>query len=220
MWFQRKVPGVTVTALLSDSRSVTLARRIAEALHKLHKARVPTKTQHTMADELKILRQCFAELMGGKPEWSQRLRRVMTGCQALAEHVPAPQTCGIHRDFYPSQVILDGERLWLIDFDLYCEGDPALDAGNFIGHITEQALREYGRADALCLVESALEDRFVELAGEVVRPAVRAYSLLTLARHIFLSTKFPERAYLTERILTLTEKRLGINSSAVVYSQI
>src|SRR2546426_9353652 len=38
-------------------------------------------------------------------------------------------------------VIVNGERLFLLDFDLYCEGDPALDIGNFLGHITEQSLR-------------------------------------------------------------------------------
>ena len=99
-------------------------------------------------------------------------------------------------------------RLWLIDFDLYCLGDPGLDAGNFIGHVTEQALRERGDAGAMAEVEQALEDRFVELSGEAVRKSVRAYTTLTLARHIFLSTKFPERSHLTERLLELCEERL------------
>src|SRR5437773_3836244 len=31
--------------------------------------------------------------------------------------------------------------VWLLDFDLYCQGDPALDIGNFVGHLTEQSLR-------------------------------------------------------------------------------
>lgn len=46
-------------------------------------------------------------------------------------------------------------------------------------------------------------------AGEPVRPAVRAYTLLTLARHVYLSTLFPERQPFTARLLELCEERLG-----------
>jgi hypothetical protein len=31
---------------------------------------------------------------------------------------PPPARCGIHRDFYADQVIVDGSRLYLLDFDL------------------------------------------------------------------------------------------------------
>ena len=58
--------------------------------------------------------------------------------------------------------------------------------------------------------ERALEERFVELSGEAVRKSVRAYTTLTLARHVFLSTRFPERAHLTERLMELCETRLGL----------
>src|SRR2546428_4337248 len=98
-----------------------------------------------------------------------------------------------NRDFYPDHALLDGERLYLLDFDLYCEGDPALDAGNCVAHITEQSVRTRGDPDALADREAALEDRFVELAGEPARQAVRAYALLTLARHVYLSTQFADR---------------------------
>jgi hypothetical protein len=95
---------------------------------------------------------------------------------------------------------------------LYCQGDPALDAGNFIGHITEQAIRECGSPDALQKVERALEEEFVRLTGESVRPAVHLYRDLTLARHIYLSTKFPERKHLTERLLEICESRFKLNA--------
>ena len=51
MWLQRKVPGRVATTLLAGPDGVTLARRIAEAVHKLHQARVPTDRRHTIADE-------------------------------------------------------------------------------------------------------------------------------------------------------------------------
>ncbi len=213
MWFQRKVPGVTAEeffAKAGTAESIALARKVAEAIHKLHRAGVPTEKSHTMADELRILRECFAKVAAVKPAWTGRIAKLQRACEQLGASVGATPTCGIHRDFYSAQVIVDGARLWLIDFDLYCQGDPGLDVGNFIGHLSEQALRERGDAGALADVERALEERFVELSGEGVRKSVRAYTTLTLARHVFLSTRFPEREHLTERLMELCEARLGI----------
>lgn len=210
MWFQRKVPGMTAEHLLAGPDAVALARRVAEAAHKIHRAGIPADKAHTIWDELNILEKCLVEVARLHPVWARRLEALMEACKRLAAATPAVQPCGIHRDFYAAQVIVDGPRLWLIDFDLYCLGDPALDPGNFIGHITEHALRDLGRADALLAVERALEDRFIELAGESQRAAVRAYADLTLVRHIFLSTRHPERAHLTASLLDICEARLGL----------
>jgi hypothetical protein len=209
MWLQRKVRGVTAGALLAGPDGVALGRRISEAIHKVHRAGVRTAKTHTMADELCILHECLPRVTQLRPELGGRIKRLLVPCDRLGSRVPAPKACGIHRDFYPAQVIVDGARLWLIDFDLYCMGDPGLDVGNFIGHITEQSLRTLGNAAALRDRENALEERFVELTGESVRPAVRAYATLTLARHVCLSTQFPERAAFTEALLELCESRLG-----------
>ena len=210
MWVQRKVPGVVASRLLAGPDGITLARNIAEAIHKLHRAGVPTERTHTVADELRILRECLTRVAAGKPEWSHRLERILSASEKLGATVTGVKSCGIHRDFYPAQVIVDAGRLWLIDFDLYCQGDPGLDVGNFIGHITEESLRTFGDAAALRAQEQALEERFVELSGEAVRASVRAYTTLTLVRHIYLSTQFPERAAWTEQMMELCEARLGL----------
>ena len=213
MWFQRQVEGVTAEEIFSKSSKperIRLAHRVAEAIHKLHRSNVPTDKRHTMEDELRILQGCFEKVTAAKPAWKERIANVQLACEKLATTISSPVTCGIHRDFYPAQVIVHGERLWLIDFDLYCEGDPGLDVGNFIGHITEQSMRQTGREDTFRDVERTLEDRFAELAGEGVRKSVCVYTTLTLARHIFLSTRLPGRAHLTESLLELCERRLSL----------
>ena len=210
MWFQRKVPGEVANRLLDGPDGVPLARRIAEAIHKLHRANLATDRTHTMLDELRILRQCMEKVSAAHPDLAARVSRLMQACEHLGASLPEPQACGIHRDFYPAQVIVDGARLWLIDFDLFCLGDPGLDAGNFLGHVTEQALREHGDAGALVNVERTLEDSFVELAGERARASVHAYATLTLARHVYLSQQFSERAHLTASLVGLCEQRLGL----------
>lgn len=208
MWLQMKVPGTLATELLTQPEGIALARRIAEAIHKLHRANVPSDRKHTMDDELRILREHLPFVAEGRTNLAKRIDRVLESCDHLGARVPQPKVCGIHRDFYPAQVIVHRERLFLLDFDLYCQGDPALDVGNFLGHVTEQSLRCFGDPSALADREKALKDRFVELTSESARFAVDAYTTLTLVRHIYLSTQFAERHPFTEALVKLCEQRL------------
>ena len=210
MWLQRKVPGISATRLLTEPGGAGLARRIAEAIHKLHQTGIPSTRRHTMADELRILYERLPLVARMKPQWANRLERILDACDRLDATTPEPALRGVHRDFYADHVVVDGPRLYLLDFDLYCEGDPGLDIGNFVAHLTEQSLRTLGDPNALRDGEQALEERFVELAGEATRVAVRAYTLLTLVRHISLSTQFTERRPFTECLLQVCEQRLGI----------
>ena len=209
MWLQRKVPGVTAAHLMAGPDGIALVRRIAEAAHKLHRAGVPSSRSHTMADELRILHERLPRMAQARPEWADRVERLLSLCDRLGGAIPEPKVAGIHRDFYPSNVIVDGPRLYVLDFDLYCNGDPGLDIGNFLGHMTEHALRVLGDPAALADREDALAERFIELSGEGVRASLNAYATLTLVRHVHLSTQFPERRRFTEGLLELSEQRLG-----------
>jgi aminoglycoside phosphotransferase (APT) family kinase protein len=212
MWFQRKVSGAPATGLLAGPEGISLSKRIAKAIHKLHQANVPTERRHTMGDELRILRECLSKVEAQNPEWSSRIERLWQACERIDSGVNPPRFCGVHRDFYPAQVLVRKSKLWLIDFDLYCVGDPGLDIGNFLGHMTEQSLRELGDANLLAGQERALEEEFLKLAGAEHRASIHAYTVLTLARHVYLSTQFPERQRFTETLLRLCEQRLGLQS--------
>ena len=210
MWLQRKVSGAAATDLLARPGGVELARQIAAAIHEFHEASVPATRRHSMADELRILHERLPLVAQENPHWPQRLERVLSACDRLGGATPVGGVCGIHRDFYPDHVIVDGKRLYLIDLDLYCEGDPALDVGNFVGHMIEQGLRSSGDPDALAQEQAALVDAFCDLAGESVRETLHVYTTLTLVRHIHISTLLPKRRRLTEQMLELSERALGL----------
>ena len=213
IWFQRKVRGVPAAQLVARPGGVELVRRIAELSCKLHAHPVPTHRRHCMADELRILHQRLGAFAAAEPRLSGRVARLLALCDRVGNATAPPsQVRGIHRDFYADQVLVDeadAHRLYLLDLDLYCHGDPALDAGNFIAHLTEQALRTLGDPAALAEHERAMEDRFVELSGEAVRPAVRAYAALTLARHVYISSKIHDRRAFIDRLIDLAEERLA-----------
>ncbi len=208
MWLQREAPGRPATDATGRLGSDRLARRIAEAAHKLHDAGVPGGRRHTVEDEVRILRECLALVAAADARLEWRIERLLDACARAAGTLAGAPARGIHRDFYSDQVLVDGDRLTLVDFDLYCLGDPALDIGNYLGHVTEQALRLRGSATAFASFEGELMETFARRAETGARTRVRTWAALTLARHVYLSTRFEERRHLTVPLLELAERRL------------
>lgn len=208
MWLQKQVAGEIVLQTLIGPNGLALAARIAEAAHKLHQAGIVPRRSHTMANELEILDQRLGLLAGHQPQLAPRLVQLLQACRRLGMAVPVTPFTGIHRDFYFDQLLLDQQRLYMLDLDLYSLGDPALDIGNFIAHLTEYALRSYADPSALRAQEQALCQRFLELNTDARPETVHAYTTLTLARHIAISTQFPDRRHITLALLELCEQRL------------
>ena len=208
MWLQRKVPGQVITSLLTTNQGINISKKVAHIADKLHQANIPPYRRHTMADELAILEQKLPLVIKDYPHWQSRIKTILEKCHILGENTPENRVCGIHRDFYFDQIIVDRDRFYLLDLDLYCEGNPSLDIGNFIGHITEYSLRTLGNVNALQDREIALQKEFLKLSQESDSQAITAYTTLTLVRHIYLSNQFPERRAYTEALLNLCEKRL------------
>lgn len=211
MWLQRLAPGVPTTTLLAGPGGPALGARIAEAAWALHQSCLPLDRQHSVADELRILHERLARVAERCPAWGARIAQVLAGCEAVAATLQdrTALAAPIHRDFYPDQLLVDRSRLTLLDLDLACLGDPALDIGNLVAHLTEQALRTTGDPEALAAVVDAVVGRYLSLAGESHGPAIEAWMLLALARHVSISTVVAGREALTEPILCLCEDRLA-----------
>jgi len=83
--------------------------------------------------------------------------------------------------------MVDETCIWLLDLDLFTEGDPAIDLGNFLAHLDELGLRRHGEIDAL----SRHGEAFLEGYGAVhALPDSGRIALLrsvSLARHINIS---------------------------------
>ena len=217
---QQKVAGRRAAELLAGASGVATSQRCAVAIGKLHSSEILLRNTHTIADELNILEARLTALAAHRPHWESRLTRLMHAGRELSGrlHIVAPRP--IHRDFYHDQVLLDGQRVWLLDLDLLCAGDPALDAGNFVGHLTEWGVRFPGQREALAAAGAAFTETFLEHSGVDLRDAVEIYSTLTLMRHVSISTQFPERAPFTEEILALCEERCGIATENVFPSEL
>ena len=198
MWLQRKVPG--------RDDSLPSPGRVAEVINKLHRCDVAASRRHSGDDELAILRERLALLAASKPKLSDRVHALTSRCEALVAALQPAQTRGIHRDFHPGQLLVHGDRVYLLDLDLYAEGDPALDVGNFLAHVAEHSLRTSSDPTRTAAYEQALIERYLALAPEVSAVNISIYRTLSLARLVQISTTFPERRKSTHALLSFCER--------------
>lgn len=108
----------------------------------------------------KVLRVVDA-LPAGWPEVHARLER-------RAATLPPPVLGLCHRDLHDRQVHSDGAGVALLDFDLLCRADVALDPGNLIAHLCWRAVQGLHGADATSV--RALESAFLAGLGRSAEP--------------------------------------------------
>jgi aminoglycoside phosphotransferase (APT) family kinase protein len=151
---------------------------------------------HLLSDELANLHRFTSDLAEVRPACAPEVAALRDALLAWgAQLPPLDAATPVHRDFYYSQVLFDGPRLTLIDFDLLALGDPAIDAANFSVHLHFLGLDRQGDMDAL--------------AGEAPR-FLEAY-----ARHRPVSAAFLQRLAFYEaatffRLMNVVAPRPGL----------
>jgi aminoglycoside phosphotransferase (APT) family kinase protein len=202
---QRKVDGTPL--------NIT-PERAAAAIAKLHRSGVKPAKRHMLADELRILRERLAALALRQPQWRNRLKRLEEDAAELADQAEPVHPRSIHRDFYHDHLISDGVNVHIIDLDLFCVGDPAVDIGNYTAHLIELGLRLHGDADWYCNWRQAFELHYRKHVGDVSLINIRIYELLSLLRLIEISDRIEARRPFTEKLLGSCEDRLARYFSA------
>lgn len=203
MWLQEAVPGTVLTNLLDAAQGPALCKRAAEAAHKLHAANVDLQRTHSVADELAILHQRLLVVATAQPRLASPVAQLLELCDAAGRSLIQTPVATIHRDFYPAQLLVDRDRLYLVDLDTCCAGDPMLDYGNFLAHLAEHSLREPGEAKGLAICEKAMLQFVLEHYDHAAIHRLRYWRALSLARHVHISTLFPRRMHVTEKLLAM-----------------
>jgi len=197
MWIQAKVPGKAFSTLTCD------AAQAARAISALHRSGVRPLRRHLIADELAILEERFSMLGERRPEWASPIADLRQAVSDRAAHLLPVAPGPIHRDFYHDHLLSKGADHYLIDLDLLCLGDPALDIGNFNAHLTEWALREWNDPEKF----ADWTTKFTRNAcreNPVTRPEnIAVYEFLSLVRLLEISDRMPERRASAPALLEL-----------------
>lgn len=157
---QARADGMPLGAALAaavdaDSRDALLQRagRALGELHGLDPVALGAGTPKQLADHINdLMRPHPLSVALALPEHAARLRaltaRLLEAGAALGSVPPAVP---LHRDFHVSQMFVDGERIALIDWDLFAAGDPSLDVGNFMMHLELRCGAEFESAQTAFL---------------------------------------------------------------------
>ncbi len=210
LWLQERVPGVPLGALLVPGGATGPLRLVGTALARLHGTPIAPWREWRVDDELNVLGQALDRAALHRPDLAAECRTLCNFATQKLKALPAGDTAGIHRDFYFDQVIVDKDRVWLLDLDLYAAGDPALDLGNFLAHLDELGLRLYGAPEALRPQGEAFVDGYRAAAAYPPDTGrIETWRAVSLARHVYLSMAITGRAHTTDRLLALSLSALA-----------
>ena len=204
LWLQGEIPGRPGWVALSAPDGPAAATRIGSALAQLHDLASLCDRRHETGDEFAIIEAKLIGLARARPDLEVRIGALLAATSELVARVERSPTVGLHRDFYPDQVMV-GDLVYLLDLDLYARGDPAIDLGNFIAHLTEYDLRTERYARPLSSLREPFLDGYRSIRPAPADRAIRVFEAVTLVRHIALSASFPERIHTTDALLRMAE---------------
>ena len=120
---------------LKEEEVTPAARKVARALATFHLGEVVTlRRRRRPGDEIASLERVRKDLRSACPHLGSEIEEMVGAVVAGLEEVPPAPT---HGDLTPADILLDGDRLVLLDFDNLARGDPVLDVANFLVHLTK-----------------------------------------------------------------------------------
>ncbi|MGB7346177.1 MAG: phosphotransferase [Pirellulaceae bacterium] len=207
IWYQACVSGRSMEQLVACQDETIFpeaSERIATALTTLHcESKVRPCKLYTSDDEVASLIGRLQSVACEHPSYEAAIGELIARANRLSKCLVREPSVAIHRDFHPSQVLLTTERLYLLDFDLYCYGPPTLDAGNFLAHLWELSIRN-SEQSSIWMNEAT---KFAEsyhatfYPGHLSQHDLNAWSWLAFARHAWISTQIPGRSATTGAVI-------------------
>jgi hypothetical protein len=212
--FKGKGPGADSKLTLEES--IDSCARVAALLHT---SPVTMGQPRSVDDELAMLGKALTLIQHASPGFGHRFEHWLNGVRRFeASSAPSP-TRFSHGDFSYTQLIFDGKRSGLVDFDTMCQAEAALDLGQFLAYLRMAVMKslttpkpgELAATEALC-------DRFLQTyqlhsggaRASAALQRVALYELISLMRLAFHSWQKlkPNRL---ENIIAVLEQRFDFH---------
>jgi hypothetical protein len=139
---QEEVPGTPLLNLLLhwEEEALPAIRRAAKALASLHLGHVDTPRRHDLRDEVADLEENGEVLKWACPNLRPNIENIIDAVVAGLEDLEEVPQAPTHLDFAFDHVMVEGDRLALIDLDSLAEADPVLDVAILLTHLTTFSL--------------------------------------------------------------------------------
>ncbi len=183
-------------------------RKSAAGLAGLHRSEVRFGAVRTWEDELAEVQSVVDDIASAVPPMAAAAAPLLASLETRAAAQPADPVMTAHGTFRPGQVLIYRGAIGFIDFDSFCQAEPALDLSLFLRRTKDIVLgahdqadggaaserdrtRLLAQADAICEVFLAEYERHVPITRERVA-LWEALDLFTLVLHSWTKVK-PER---------------------------
>jgi hypothetical protein len=147
-------------------------RKAAAGLAAFHRSGVRHGETVTLDERFDELAELIDRLHVGAPELTGAAEPLLARLRELAAACPAGALVPTHGTLSPEQVLIDGERVGLIDFDDFSMAEPALDVGLFRAAIKDIGMNGLGEDEG-----HAERQRRLELLDRIGEAFLAEYEL-------------------------------------------
>lgn len=170
---------------------------IERALNRLQDLQLADLPEHGGAAEAALLRVWLDRLAQVFPDRAAALAKALNIVCTALEKIPT-QAVPCHRDLHEKQILLDGPRAGLLDFDTLCLGHPAMDTGNLMAHLF---LMEVTTGRPRAAFETAIRNAMRHVPERDLRLWRRAALLRLCMIYAFTDMPNPQQAALQAEAL-------------------
>jgi Ser/Thr protein kinase RdoA (MazF antagonist) len=181
---QQRVVGIPYTDLLDRPELTNYVQLAGAALAFLHNQCLAVGREVWLRDHLVDLLYPQPSQLGEQlPQYRAQIETLIAEMESQERAIKPPVEAGpIHRNFGPSKVLYREGRAWVTDWDLFAQGDPALDIANFVVHLQVRLAHQPRRAIA-AFIEGYFNARPLLILERV--PLYAAFAYLRLAAKCF-----------------------------------
>ena len=200
-----RMQGLELDPIGLSQRSEPAYRLVGRALANFQR-RVPSEglARHGFVEELAILDDIADRHVRGTGDLPTGWR----GLRDRLDDLAPPLELGFvaaHRDLHDGQILTDGKRVGLIDFDLLTSASPLLDLANLSAHLMLRALQssEDGMQRIAVDCGHALLEGYGIGEGAALQAELRAYQTATFLRLALVYSMRPAWCALPEPLIRL-----------------
>jgi hypothetical protein len=158
----------------------------------LHTSGLALGRRRTLNDELAALQRAIEGVQRVSTQLGKRLADYLVQIARYGAQTEPLPLCFNHGDFTYGQILFDGTKSGLIDFDSVSQAEPALDLGQFLTYVRVASLKSKLSPAATRAFMDQLTDRFLnsyaDAAGDLIgnratlRERVAIYRTISLLR--------------------------------------
>jgi phosphotransferase family enzyme len=174
-----------ILSKIVDGRKPELLRHAAAVAADLHRAPlVPERptTAQMLVDETRARCDNLRPIWPGTADLVQPL---LAELQAAVPHLDTTQPAPIHGDMAAGQFLWTGERLVLLDWDMFGYADPAYDAGHFVAQLDRRCALDRTLPPEAGRWPGCFRDAYLTAMPHVSARNVSFYRALTLLRKTY-----------------------------------